>query len=179
MTEVFVKGLDDLLKVLETLPAKMEQNVMRGALRAGMKEVLAEAKANAAVLSGEMRDGLKISTRARNGRVTASIKAKGKHAYLAHLIEYGTKAHKIFPKNGKALVIRSNSRASSGTAKRWMNIRAAESINHPGIKARPFMRPALDGKAGAALLAMGSYIKKRLAQKHGLDMSLIDLVGDE
>lgn len=159
----FVKGLAELQKMLDTLPAKIERNIVRGALRAGMKPIMAHAKENAAFASGEMRDGLKIKTRARGGKVTVSLKATGKHAFVAHMVEYGTNPHTITGKLGGPLSL---------------GDQIVKSVNHPGQSARPFMRPALDTQSTAALTAAGEYIKKRLATKHGLDTADID-IGDE
>lgn len=164
MSLTYVKGLSELQKMLDTLPAKMEANVMRGALRAGAKPILADAKQNAAVMSGQMRDGLKISTKSKNGTVTASVKAGGKHGYLAGWIEFGTKGHAITGKDGRPL---------------FFGQTFVQSVVHPGSKARPFMRPALDSQAGNAVVAAGNYIKKRLQQKHGLDTSDIVIGEDE
>jgi len=199
MANVHVKGLSDLQTLLNTLPAKVEANVLRGAMRQGAKVVLAEAKANVAAESGVLRDGLKISTRLSRGRVTVSIKAKGKHAYLAHWVEFGTRPHKIDLAGDKALVSRPNKRASKGQAKRWIrerqdkgaavNIASAAAgpalpnwvtiLNHPGVKPRPFMRPALDNRAADALKETGEYIRKRLATKHGLDTADIVIELDD
>lgn len=163
MSEVHIKGLKELQTFLDQLAPKMEANVVRGALRAGMKEVLADAKAGAAVSSGLLRDGLKISMRIKGGRVTASLRATGKHGYLAHWIEFGTAAHEIRPKGGKSLFI----------AGAFSSV-----VNHPGAKPKPFMRPALDGRANDALIAAGNYIKNKLS-KHGLDTADILIGGDE
>jgi HK97 gp10 family phage protein len=160
---VHVKGLSDLQKLLDTLPAKMEANVMRGALRAGAKVVLAEAKQNVPVDQGILRDGLKISTGTKKGVVKASIKAKGKHGYLAHWMEYGTKPHKI----------------KAGEGSLFYNAAHVEEVDHPGVSPRPFLRPALDSQAGQALAATGEYIKSRLAKKHGIDTSDISIGDDE
>lgn len=151
-----VRGLAELQALLDTLPAKMEQNIIRGALRAGMKPIIDDAKRNVAVASGVLRDGLRISVRAKGGKVTASLKAGGKHGYLASFIEYGTRPHRI----PGPLVI--GGRVIAG-------------VDHPGARARPFMRPALDGQAGAAVVAAGEYIKRRLATKNGLDTADIDI----
>jgi HK97 gp10 family phage protein len=159
-----VKGLGDLQALLDTLPAKIEQNILRGALRAGSKPIVADAKMNAPKLSGEMAAGIKVSTKAKAGQVTVSIRVKGKHGYLAHWMEYGTKPHKIAGKDGRPLVI---------------NGQMIGSVEHPGVNPRPFMRPALDNQANAALVATGNYIKDRLANKHGLDTADILLEGDE
>ena len=165
MTDIKVKGLAELQTFLDQLPAKMEANVLRGALRAGAKPLLAAAKAAAPVgepsetnrnryklYAGALRDSIRISGRIdkRDGKVTASVKAGGKtktgaDVFYAHMVEFGTKPHVI----------------GDGT--------------HPGVQAKPFMRPALDAQSQAAVVAAGEYIKKRLSSKHGLDTADIEI----
>lgn len=161
---VHVKGLSDMQKLLDTLPAKMEQNVMRGALRAGMKPIKEAAKDGAAKATGVLAAGMKVSVRARAGKITASLRAAGKHGYLARWIEYGTSAHQIKAKKGSALVIGGQ---------------PVMVVDHPGAKPQPFMRPALDNNAQDSLVAAGEYVKKRLATKHGLDTSEIVIEAEE
>lgn len=160
MSEVHVKGLAELQKFLDQLPAKMEANVMRGALRAGMKEVLPAAKQNIHSVSGKLARGLEISTSTRRGVAKASIKAKGKHDYIAKWVEFGTAAHTIAARAGGSLFIKGL---------------FAKLAHHPGAKPKPFMRPALDQQANAAISATAEYIKKRLAKKHGLAASGVDV----
>ena len=159
MADVHVRGLLDLQKFLDTLPAKLEANVMRGALRAGANVIRTQAKANVPVKSGLLRAGLKITTRSRRGVVTASVKAGGKHGFIAPWIEFGTAAHKIASKKG------------------WLSFGGifAKSVDHPGAKPHPFMRPALDSEANRAIVAAAEYMKKRLATKHGLDTADIEI----
>lgn len=165
MADIHVKGLSDLQKFLDTLAPRVEQNIMRGALRAGAKPILEAAKSSAPVgepsepnrkryklYAGALRDSIRISGRIdkRNGKVTASVKAGGKtksgaDVFYAHMVEFGTKPHVI----------------GDGT--------------HPGVQAKPFMRPALDSQSGAAVVAVGEYIKKRLATKNGLDTADIEI----
>ena len=166
MADVHVKGLKELNDFLQQLPVKVERNVLRGSLRAGMKTVQPVAKANVHSVSGLLAAGLKISTRARGGRVTAVLKATGRHAFVAKFLEFGTKAHFITArKNG------------------WLSFGGifAKSIRHPGIEKGPhaFMRPALDSQAQAAVIAAAEYMKKRLATKESLDTSHITIEGDE
>ena len=162
MSNVHIKGGAELNKFLQKLPAKIEQSVLRGALRAGANVVMAEAKANVPVDSGQLRDGLKVSTSSRRGRVTAKVKATGKHAHIAPWLEYGTAAHKITSK-GKGL---------------FFGGLFVKGVQHPGSRPKPFMRPALDGRAQDAVSAAARYMKQRLATKHGLDTSGIE-VDDE
>ncbi len=160
MADVKVKGLADLNKFLQQLPAKVEQSVLRGALRAGANVVMAEAKANVPVDSGQLRDGLKVSTSSRRGRVTAKVKATGKHAFIAPWLEYGTAAHKITAKKGKGL---------------FFGGLFVKGVQHPGSRPKPFMRPALDGRAQDAVVAAAQYMKRRLATKNGLDTSSVEI----
>lgn len=169
MAEIRIAGLKELQGLLNTLPAKMEANILRGALRAGAKPIMQMAKENAPVgepsdtnkrrykvYAGALRDSLRISARIdrRSGNVTASVMAGGKsrktgaNVFYAHIVEY------------------------TG---------AAPHGNHPGITARPFMRTALDARSGDAVVAAGEYIRKRLETKHGLDVAdiTLSLVGDE
>ncbi len=158
---VHVKGLSELNKLLQELPVKLEKNVLRGALRAAAKPVLQAAKEGAPVKSGLLRDGLKISSgRGKPGTVVAKVKVTGKHAFIAPWLEYGVAAHKITAKKGGWL---------------FFGGMFAKSIDHPGFSPRPFMRPALDGQAQAAVLAAANYMKTRLQTKHGLDTSDVEI----
>jgi HK97 gp10 family phage protein len=163
-SETHVKGLAELQKFLDQLAPKIERNVMRGALRSGMNTVKPVAQRNVHSVSGELAKGLKVGTRARGGTVKASLKATGKHRSIAHLVEFGTAAHSITAKNRKGL--------SFGGL-------FFQSVEHPGAKPRPFMRPALDGQAQNAVIAAAEYMKKRLATKEGLDTSHVTIEGDE
>lgn len=164
MSEVHVTGLAELQKFLDELPAKMEKNIMRGALRAGMNVVKPIAQGSVHAVSGKLAAGLKVGTRVRRGTVIASLKATGEHRAIAHLVEHGTTAHTITAKNRKEL--------SFGGL-------FFQSVQHPGARPRPFMRPALDSESQRAVVASGEYIKERLATKEGLDTSAVLIEGDE
>ena len=165
MAEISVTGLAELQKILDQLPAKMEANVLRGALRAGAKVQLAAAKAQVPVKSGALRDSLKISTRTRRGTVKAVLSAGAKNkktggdAFYARFVEFGTAQHFIKPKKAKSLFF-------AGLF--------GEVVDHPGSKKHPFMRPALDASAQAATQAVGQYIRQRLERQ-----GLIDAPGPE
>ena len=154
-----VKGLDQLQALLNTLSAKVETNIMRAALRAGANVIRDEVRQTAPFDTGLLRKGIKVSTRARRGVVTATIKASGKHSHAAAWLEYGTLPHIIKARQAKGLAI-------DGAF--------AEVVNNPGVKARPYMRPALDSRAQAAVLAVGEAIKVRLT-KQGLDGAGVEL----
>lgn len=158
-----VKGLSDLQKFLDTLAPKVEANVARGALRAGMSVVKPIAQSNIHSVSGELAKGLKIGTRRRGHTVIANLKATGPHRSVAQLVEFGTRAHNIAAKAAGWLS--------------FMNVFRKE-VAHPGARSRPFLRPALDSQASAAVIAVAAYIRNRLSTKEGLDAS-DTLIGDE
>jgi len=171
MSEVHVRGLAELQKFLDTLPVKLEKNVMRGALRAGMSVVTHTAMANIHSISEDLAASLNdkhaLRTKSRGGTVTAILAAgygfgkKGKPPKnLPIWVEYGTAAHTI-----------------TGKGKGWLSFGGvfARSVQHPGAKPHPFMRPALDSQAQNSVVAAAEYMKKRLATKEGLDTSDVQI----
>jgi len=171
-TTLNIRGLDELNKFLEQLPGKLQLNIMRGALRAGQKPILDDARNSVAVgHSGNLKNALRLTTKInrKNGSVESYLKVGGKHkgkdAFYAHMVEYGTKEHEIKPRTRAGMLI-------NGT-------RIYTAVIHPGARERPFMRPALDRNAAAAIIATGNYIKNRLQNKEGIDTSHIFVEGDE
>ena len=179
MSDIHVKGLADLQKFLDQLPAKMEANVMRGAMAAAAKPMKISAqqrcptgrpsREGAALYGlhdGSLRDSIRVSTRVKNGQAVASLKVGGKtkkagDVWYAHIVEFtGARAHTIKAKNKKGL--------SFGSL-------FAETVDHPGMRAKPFLRPAFHTQASNSVLAAGEYIKKRLATKEGLNTAHIEL----
>lgn len=159
---VTVKGLADLNRLLQDLPAKVEANVLRGGMRAGAKVIADEAKRlcpesapgsvarKIGATTGELRRSIRVSMRSRRGLVQAFIKAGSKKAFYAHLVEHGTASHWIKPKSRKSLVI----------ARLFK-----EAVLHPGARRQPFMRPALDTRSQAAIEAMADYMRARLPKE--------------
>src|SRR5471030_638704 len=145
-----VTGLSDLQKFMDTLTPKLEANVMRGSLRAGAKLIMAQAKANVPVgptasenaklyggYSGALRDSIRLGTRIRGQWVTARVIVGGKSkangaadVWYAHIIEFtGAVPHTITAKDRKGV--------SFGGL-------IFQSVQHPGMSAHPFLRPAFD-----------------------------------
>lgn len=158
MADIKIEGLADLQQLLDELPAKIEANVVRGGLRAGAKIVADEAKrlcpVGEAVPKGEtpgaLRDSIHVSLRSKKGRVQATIKAGGAKAFYAAMVEFGTARHWIKPKHRQSLFV-------AGLFK--------EAVDHPGATRKPFMRPAIDGKAQEAVEVMAEYLKNRIPKE--------------
>lgn len=160
-----ITGLSELNRYLETFEPRLRNNIVRGGLRKGTKDVLLpQAQANIHSVSGKLAAGLKIGTRVKGQTVKAYIKATGPHARVAHLVEHGTRAHFIPAKKGGALSFLGVFR---------------EGVHHPGAKPHPFARPALDQRGTAAVIAFGEYVKNRLQTKQGLDVGYVKIEGDE
>ena len=151
-SSVEIRGLAELNKALQELPAKVERNVLRGGLRAGAKVLEDAARAHVPVKRGDLHKSIRVSMRvsSKTGTVRAQVKAGDKKAWYAHLVEFGTARHWIKPKSRKSLFI-------AGLMK--------EVVDHPGARPRPFMRPAFDGKWRAAIDAMADYIRTRLPKE--------------
>lgn len=159
MSDSTLRGGAELQAFLNQLPAKIERNIMRGALRKGGNVVKKEAQKNlvqnGSVVSGAIKKGLKVSTKARGSTVTASVKVTGKHSYIAHWLEYGVAPHGV--KKG----------AKRKSGKLQENL-------HPGFDALPFMRPALDTRQSEIINEISRYVKSRLT-KQGIDTPDVDL----
>lgn len=168
----FVKGLKELDAVLKTLPAKVEGNVMAGALRAGQriiqKGAQEELRAQGSVDSGALLRSLRIRQAVKSkkfGWVRMNLIAGDKVAWYPHLVEYGTasyytgqgksvrKPYKIKPKKGGKL------------GALLFNGKVLEEVTHPGARPRPFMRRAVDKHQQAAIDATVAYLRKRIPKE--------------
>lgn len=159
MSDVQIKGFAELQKALETLPAKIEANIMRGALRAGAVVIKKEIAQNVPVQTATLKQGLKIKTRNKKGFVTATIRTAGKHGFVARFLEFGVATHEIKAKDGSSLFFGSI---------------FVDKVTHPGISPKPFMRPAFDRSTNEAIQAVGKYIGKRLT-KQGIETPDIEV----
>lgn len=163
MADIKINGLVELDKMLKELPAKIEANVIRGGLRAAAKVVLDEAKRLCPVehpstegvkqgaVTGELQRSIRISGRMSKGRVTYQVRAGNAKAFYAHMVEYGTARHFIKPKGSRSALFFAGY--------------AHGEVDHPGAKAKPFMRPAIDNKAREAVDTLSEYIVGRLPKE--------------
>lgn len=136
-----LQGADELIKVLRELPPVVQKQVLQKTLRAGAKVIAEEIKNNA---PGSVKDAVIIRQpsrrEVRKGAGHLVIGFKRPISRIVHLIEFGTKPHAIKPKNGKVLA-RPGDVLGSG-------------VQHPGTKARPFIRQAIASKGNDAINKM-------------------------
>ena len=169
MSTVTVSGLKELDDLLKQLPVKIERNVMGGAMRAGQKVIADAAKSNlrqnGSVDTGELERSVRIRFQRKSekfGWIRAFVMAGNKQAYYSHMVEFGTasyysgkgrtvgKPYEITPKVAGSLFL-------GGVLR--------ESVTHPGIKPKPFMRPAIDNNSDAAIKAVVEYMQKRIPKE--------------
>lgn len=148
--ESTIIGGRELAEFLQQLPVKVEKNIMRSALRAGVAVFRDELKAKAPVKSGALRRSIRVSTTTKKGFVLARVRVGGKVAPHAHLVEFGTKPHKIEPRNGQGLTV--GSQVVSG-------------VDHPGAEPNPFVRPTFDSQSTASIEAVGRKVRERLTNE--------------
>ena len=158
--EVNVAGLKELDEAMKQLSDKLQRNVLRAALRAGSKEIADEAKRLVPVKTGRLRDTIRVTSRVIKGVPTAKVvaggasKGKRKGAFYAPMIEFGTNAHIIRSKTGGTLS--------------FNGVKVFE-VQHPGAQKKPFMRPASDARAQAAVQRFAEYLRSRLT-KEGIEL---------
>lgn len=174
-----VKGLAELQRALDTLPARLEANVMRGGMRAGGNVIAKLAKSLAPEAEpndenrrlyggrrGLLRATIRVRVSLKRGRITVRVVAGGKvgnaDAYYATWVEKGTKAHTIRTVHARGLGIDGGHGGASG----W----TVAEVHHPGAAPEPYMEPALDQGSSAAVQAVAAYVRKRLAEKHGINV---------
>lgn len=167
---VHVKGFAELQQALDTLSDKIHNNIMRGALRSGAKVMRDHAKLICPVESsgtyskykstigwspGELQRSIRLSAKLAGGSVVAKVVAGNKKAYYAHMVEFGTAAHWIKPRDGtKAL---------------WFGGKSYKGVYHPGARRNPFMRITFDSQAQSAVAQVGEYVRARLT-KDGINI---------
>jgi HK97 gp10 family phage protein len=161
-----VKGKQEMNAFFANLPGKLQENVLRGAMRAAAKVVADEAKENC--ISEDVRKSIKISSRAHDdGRVVAKVKTAGKGAFMAPWLEFGTSEHYISVDDSQRQgmsIGRINRKAKEGVL--VINGEpVGKTVLHPGARPHPFLRPALDLKGDEAIRAAQAHIDKRLAKE--------------
>lgn len=165
VSETRIDGLSELQKALTDLPKKIEANIMRGALTAAMRKMQKIARDKVPTDSGDLKKSIKVRAdrRAlRRGQVKVSLSAGDKTAFYARMIEYGTASY--YTGNGKS-VGRPYQITPKVAGSLFFGGIFRDSIDHPGIKPQPFMRPALDQGQADALETVRDYVARRLARE--------------
>lgn len=162
-----ISGLKELDAKLRDIAPKLQAKALRGAASAGVRVIRDDARQRVnsrakygPLLPGEkriggLRDAIRFTTSVKpaTGLAIAKVFVSIKRAWYGRLVEGGTKAHIIKAKKAKAL------RLPSGIY--------ALSVKHPGSTPKPFMQPAANTKAQAAVAAVTAKLKLFFDTYHG------------
>lgn len=174
--DIPVKGLKELDAYLSALPMQMQKAAIRQALTAAAKPVRDEARRLAPKESGKMARSIKTGSPRQNQDGTFSISVRldpkgNDHAFLGLFFEYGVKPHLIARKVAKrgpaGLKAAVNNGEKVGGVMKIGDRFVSGVISHPGMVAKPFMRPALDFTADEAIKAFATKIRDFLENKTG------------
>lgn len=148
-----VKGLSQVLADLRKLPEKIERNVVRGALRAGVRVFGAELGRRIPIRTGALAKSVKIRASNKKKMQPKVILSVGnQRAWYAHILERGAKAHDIRARAGFALNV-------GGVPRAW--------VRHPGIKPRYFLRDTFYAADDKAVEAFKIFLDKRMPRELG------------
>jgi HK97 gp10 family phage protein len=131
--------LDGLYKAIAKLEAWEVQKVkaVRDVVNETALNIQKGAKRNCPVNTGRLRSSIAIEPVTSNKMVLRV----GTYVKYAADVEFGTRPHKIVPKNKKALF--------------WRGARhPVKSVNHPGSRAKPFLFPAYEAERPAFTKAL-------------------------
>lgn len=126
-----VKGVGNVASLLnKTLPKEVEKELV-SAVKAEARTIYSIGQANAPVASGQLKGELKIKSGGKGLIARIGIFRSPTRGYVARFLEFGVARHIIQPKNRKALAIGG---------------KFANSVEHPGIKARHWLLGASNGE---------------------------------
>lgn len=155
----YVIGLDQFERKIQQQIAKLDDQTIDEALFEGGMVILDDAKSRIDDVTGVTRESGYVATPSKDNYVGGKRRNKKKPApkrtaivrfaaRTAHLLEYGTAAHSYRNRRRKAM--------QTGMSQ------YARSVDHPGARAKPFLRPAYDTKKDDALRVVSRELEKAL-----------------
>lgn len=175
-----VSGLKQLDAYLSALPMNLQKGAIRAGLTAAARPVRDEARTLAPKNTGAMAKAIKTGSPRQNqdGTFSISIRLDGRHSFLGLFHEYGVRPHIINAADSglsarklTQKLRREGSTDEDGALKIGDNF-VSGVIQHPGHRAHPFMRPALDAKADEAVRAFADRIRSYIEGKTGFTAPL-------
>jgi len=159
-----VRGKAEVKRFMAQIPDDLEKKVLRGAARAAGTVVADEAKDRCA--SDRVASGIKVRTKREIGRVEAKVQTRGRFAYIAPWLEYGTDPHfiSVADDQREGMSVRKVNQAVKAGSLVIGGKFVGETVLHPGARPHPFMAPALDVKGREAVAAAQAYINARVAR---------------
>lgn len=133
----------------------------RAAVRAGARVIQTEAEANASAIGsgGGKHTAIKVKQK-KAGLIEAMI-GPSKRKWWYRYFETGVTAHEI---TGGPLVFEGDE-----------GLVVTGAVAHPGLAARPWLRPAFDTQDDAAVEAVGEFLRQAVEERR----AIVDGGGDE
>lgn len=143
-------SVGQLFKKFNDFPDKARDNALRAGVRSAAVVVQKEARILAPKKTKNLMKSIKVKARRTQDKnvVRFSVTAGSNKAFYAHMIEFGISPHLIKIKNKKLL---SKLTKTFGTK-----------VEHPGVKPKPFMRPAVDNTENKIVDTIAKTLQKRL-----------------
>ena len=141
-----VDGLANIQRAMKELPERVARNVLTSAVRAGgqviRKDALSRIRDKKAIIL--------VKRRSPKGTALFSV-GLTKEKWKLRFLEFGTAPHVIKSKTGKNMTDGSTF--------------FGRVVRHPGMSARPFLRPAFDGNIMRAIEVIRVQAEKRIAKE--------------
>ena len=177
-----VKGVEEAIEALAQIKRSIANRILRTAMRKAAKPIWDAAKSNVAVETGLLKKSLFAKVKTYPSGVTVAVvgprkgfkmaatkgvrkagsatakrfaKSQGRNpTKYAHLVEGGTKPHALGSGSRLTLGRKSYTRAGPQSGRR-----------HPGARAQPFLKPAMDANVGQAKEIIIATINAELAKE--------------
>lgn len=158
---VRISGLAEMRRFIANLPATLEKNVLRGAMRAGAQVIADDAidRLQSHKESGDLARSVKVRVAATDRKVEASVDVDD---FKAHWLEHGTEPHFILARPERGSVRMANRQLKRG-ALLLNGAKIVAEVHHPGARAFPFLLPAADAKEGEAVAAAQAHLDRHAA----------------
>jgi len=152
MADDYLTGVEAEVQKLRDFPAKVEANVLRGAVRAGavvMKNAVAPLVPR---VTGALAGTLRVTTSVRKGVALAGVKLGNRRrgVFYAAMVLGGTKPHEIAARSQGGFL------SFGGLVRRV--------VRHPGAKAQPILDQANASAGDKAVQAAFDYADTRTRQ---------------
>jgi len=144
LISVKLEGSEALLKELRALGGNAKKAV-RGATRAGAHVMQDEAERRARAVSGASGKHTRLVTSASQPTFVEASVGPSKKKFFMRFFETGVTRHEI---SGHPLAFEGD-----------QGLVVIGGVNHPGMPARPWLRPAFDATGDAAVAAMGDALR--------------------
>jgi len=148
-----VQGSETLLKELAALGGNVKSTA-RSAMRAGAKIIQVQAESNAASLGQRAGKHTRIQATQRVRGVITMAVAPSKKKWWFRYFETGTTRHEI---TGAPLVFEGDA-----------GLVIIGGVNHPGMAAKPWLRPAFDEKQNEAVAKVGDYLREAIETRRAI-----------